>query len=65
MPPTKIHEEARAKLNELSTWLSETNQFEQAQENLSRCVDHGRHAKVDPLLGELGFNKVQVSMSAS
>lgn len=65
MPPTKIDEEARAKLNELSTWLSETNQFEQAQENLSRCVDNCRHAKVDPLLGELGFNKVQVIMSAS
>lgn len=60
MPPTTISKNAFSKLKDLSTWLSETNEFKEEQENLLRCVHEGRHAKVDPLLGELGFNKIKV-----
>lgn len=65
MPPTTIDQKAFVKLKELSIWLSETNEFKEEQENLFRCVDEGRHAKVDPLLEELGFNKVKVIWPAS
>lgn len=61
MPPTTINQNALSQLKELSAWVSETNEFKMEQENLFRCSDEGRHVKVDPLLGELGFNKVKVN----
>ncbi|CAG8126944.1 hypothetical protein N7489_004672 [Penicillium chrysogenum] len=59
MPPTTINQNALSRLTELSAWVSETNEFKAEQENLFRCSDEGRHVRVDPLLGELGFNKIK------
>ncbi|KAJ5595182.1 uncharacterized protein N7459_001390 [Penicillium hispanicum] len=64
MPPTTIQQKAFVKLKELSIWLSKTNEFKEEKENLFRCVDKDRHAKVDPLLEELGF-KVEVGYGYS
>lgn len=61
MSPTTINQNALLRLKELSAWVSETNKFDREQENLFRCSDEGRHVKVDPLLGELGFNKIKVN----
>jgi hypothetical protein len=61
MPPTTINQNALSRLTELSAWVSETNEFKAEQENLFRCSDEGRHVRVDPLLGELGFNKIKVN----
>ncbi|KAJ5790075.1 uncharacterized protein N7518_007086 [Penicillium psychrosexuale] len=59
MPLTTINQGAFSKLEDLSAWASETNEFKKEQDNLLRCVDEGRHVKVAPLLGELGFNRIK------
>ena len=61
MTPTSLDADAFLMMKELSSWLSETTQMEEEKENLFRCVDEHRHAKVGPLLEKLGFNKVKVS----
>ena len=61
MPPTTLSQNALAQLTELSAWFSETNEFKAEQENLLRCTNEGRHVRVNPLLGELGFNKIKVN----
>lgn len=59
MPPTTINPDAFLKLKELSAWLFESDEFEEERKNLSRCVDGNRHAKVIPLLRELGFDQIK------
>ena len=56
MPGTKISPDAEKKLQILSEWLHGSTEFVEEQKNLSRCVDENRHAKVRPLLKELGFD---------
>lgn len=65
MPPTTVDQKALVELKNLATWLSETNEFKEEQENLFRCVHKDRHAKVGPLLEELQFHKVTVIWPAS
>lgn len=64
MPGTTISSDAFSKLKELSAWLFESKEFEEEQKNLSRCVDENRHAKVRPLLKELGFDQIKVGSYA-
>lgn len=56
MSGTRISPEAFSKLRELSKWVHGTQKFEQELTHLSRCVDEDRHAKIRPLLKELGFD---------
>lgn len=63
MAPTTIYDdEARTKLDELAAWLSETNKFQKHQDNLLRCIDEDRHAKVDPVLEKLAFKKTVITI---
>lgn len=61
MSPTSISADAFTKMKDLSKWVSETTEVVQEQNNLFRCVDEARHAKVNPLLEKLGFDKIKVS----
>lgn len=56
MPGTRISPRAFEKLKKLAEWLHGSEEFEEEQTNLSRCVDENRHANVKPLLKELGFD---------
>ncbi|CAG7936541.1 unnamed protein product [Penicillium salamii] len=59
MSPTPIDEKHLPTLEELAAWLSETNEWQKDQDNLFRCVDPGRHAKLAPLLSKLKFDQIQ------
>jgi hypothetical protein len=53
--------DAFSKLKDLSEWLFESKEFQEEQKNLARCVDENRHAKVQPLLKQLGLNQEVLS----
>lgn len=61
MSPTPIDEKHLPTLEALAAWLSETNEWKEDQDNLFRCVDPGRHAKLAPLLSKLEFDQIKVN----
>jgi hypothetical protein len=61
MSPSSINSSAFSKLKDLATWLFETAKMEEEEKNTFRCVDNDRHAKVRPLLEELGYSKIKVT----
>lgn len=61
MPIAICDEEAVLRLKELSAWAFTCVQMEMEMDNLFRCVDENRHAKVHPFLSRTGFNRLKVS----
>ncbi|KAJ5594688.1 uncharacterized protein N7459_000896 [Penicillium hispanicum] len=45
MPPTTLDQKASAELKKIATWVFETNELKEEQENIFRCVHEDRHAK--------------------
>jgi hypothetical protein len=61
MPIAIRDEEAVLRLKELSAWAFTCVQMGMETDNFFRCVDENRHAKVYPVLSQIGFNRLKVS----